>query len=292
MDREATQFEPTAGEEETATKTEGGTDVSTDKGDTQTDETQSDAGGESDSDGGGADQEVGEDGVEAEGKAGDAQGDEVAQSVSEQIAAVKKEILDAMKGDEGTAGADAKVLDSVSIPSFGPQHLEQIQEKFGFDGNQANFVRELVNHAVKGLVGHMQGELSEMRQDKAFESVSGEKEFSDAKGLKSQAYEFLKDFAPQHRANPVLIRKAVIYARGLNAKAQVKAVAGGAERRTKIIGQTRPAGVSAGKNGAGSVRLTAAQESASRIYPGGRAAYVKAIQARGNGSSFEKRAEG
>lgn len=278
------QFESTAGEEEAPVK-EDGTNVPTDETVKEPDETEPVEGAEPDPDGGGEATEAGENGEEAPGEAGEEEGQPA--DLKEQFNTWKEELLRELKGGQEVP-PETEILQKVTLPQkFSEEGLTALEQKFGITEEASPMFRAslpaitaMINHAIGGLVQHYQGEFAGLKFEKALESVSKDKDFQDAPALRKGIDSFLSDFSPVHRANPALIKKAVIYARGLNAKAQVKAAAQGAERKAKILGKTRPSSPSAGNGSAPSIRLSPTQESAATMYPGGRTAYIKHLQAR------------
>ena len=279
------QLEATAGEE--GLEKEGLNDGSADGKAAPVDDSKPEQGGESDSQRGEAVGEAGKDGEAAEGEVVEEEGAEPELTEAERAQALKADILRELKGaPEDEAPED--VLSKLSLPEMNEKNLPVLAQKFGISedmlpGFQAQMpaVTALINHAIGNVVKHFQGQFAGLNYEKAIESLAKDKQFADAPALRAGIDEFMKDFSPVHRSNVNLIKKGVIYARGLSAKAQVRAAADGAERKTKIIGKSKPSSGGGGSTGGKPVALSAAQESASALYPGGRAAYIKHLQSRG-----------
>lgn len=129
----------------------------------------------------------------------------------------------------------------------------------------------VVNH----LREYIDGELAKLRFDSAITDFSKTPGFNDAARYKKDVQEFLGSYEPRHWNNPDLLKKAVFYARGVNAQGTIQRVRADTERNRKIAGAARPA------SPGGSIRkgalppLTPTQREAAMLMPGGEAEYNK-----------------
>jgi len=310
MAKGATQFEATVGEEEGGAEAAGEGAGAGGQGDgfenpknPEAEVAEPGAEGGEGSDAGAGSGEVGEDGKEGEGTAGEVEG--AGDPVTERIQALEAQIAEMKKppkDGEGGPGAQPDVMERVSLPKFTPQIIEGMAEKFGIPeearpvfSSFAPAIGQLINYAVGNVVKHFQGEFASSRYDSALGELSKEKGFEDVPALRKGIDEFMGEWDPIHRSNPALLKKAAIYSRGLNAKSAVARATAGKDRGLKVLASTRPAGASPARSANWqNVAMTPAQKSAAKMYPGGEAAYRKALAARGSGPAksvfFEKQA--
>lgn len=118
-----------------------------------------------------------------------------------------------------------------------------------WQAKQGEYIYKAVMEGVERILNERMGGFE---KSSALSKLSKETGFEDAGRYQKEVDEFLADFSPEHHSNPALLKKAVVYARGLNAKRDLSRVRSDGERNKVISGSGRPAAPSAGNR----VRIT------------------------------------
>lgn len=106
--------------------------------------------------------------------------------------------------------------------------------------------------------------LSKFERGDSIRELSTDPEFSDAMKHRKDIDEFMNGFDPKFRNDPKLLKSAVYYARGKNAKSAVSRARNDGERNRKIAGTFRPSSPSGGKKN-GSRSLNESEKQAMQL---------------------------
>lgn len=235
---------------------------------------ESGAGDGSGADGGAEGGEAGEGGEEGEGDAG-GEAEAPTALTAEQVDAILEKRLaerEAARKDQGAASAR----------ELTEEEWQKKEEEWGGVSRQA--IQSVANMHVQLLnlvMAKMDERLSKFERQDALTSLSKEQGFSDAVSLRPGIEEFMKDFPVNMHSNPGLLKKAVIYARGLGANGRLAAARSAGEKNRKIVGAGRPAAPSSSARRPVGGPLNLTQRAAAALHPGGEAGYRKDLASRG-----------
>lgn len=104
----------------------------------------------------------------------------------------------------------------------------------------------LYNRIKQEIISEMTGRFSKFEKADAISSLSKDPQFADAPKYRKDIDTFLEKFDAKEQSNPELLKMAVIYARGLNAKKREAGIRSDGERNRHINGAARPASSSSG----------------------------------------------
>lgn len=124
------------------------------------------------------------------------------------------------------------------------------------------------------IKAYVDEQLAGLQKDDVVARVAKENGITDHARLKAGVDEFMKDYAPQHHSNPVLIKKALIYARGLTSGKDLQRARSNGERNRQVINKIKGG---TGENRGGQTGLnrplSAQERQAAEMMPGGEKAY-------------------
>lgn len=239
----------------------------------EADENEPQPGGEADPQRGEGAGEAGGVREEAEDGAGDAEGaDDPLKGALARLETAEKELA-ALKGRPAEAPPAPKELSE--------EEWVKKEEEWGVGRNAikqvASMHMSLFNHVNQML----DDRLGRFEVDSSLARLAHEPGFSDVNALRSGIDEFLQDVSPGRRSDPNVLKKAAIYARGLQAASRVNKARNSGERNRRIITKARPAAPSGGVRRPHSAALTPSQRSAAAFHPEGEEGYKRDLAARG-----------
>lgn len=129
---------------------------------------------------------------------------------------------------------------------------------------------KVVNH----LKEYIDSAIAKLSFGSAIDEFAKTPGFQDATRYKKDIQEFLNTYEPKHWTNPEVLKRAVIYSRGLNANANLQKVRNDSERNRKIAGVGRPAAPAGGIRKPALPPLNQAQKEAAALM-GSEAEYNK-----------------
>ncbi len=122
-------------------------------------------------------------------------------------------------------------------------------------------MERVAQHVLKA----MDERFAKFEKAESLRTLSREKGFEDSMRYQKDIDEFLTQYQPQFHSNPTVLKRAVIYARGLHAKDAVTKARNGNERNLRIVQPGgRPGAGGAPVRTGSKVQLTASQKSAAR----------------------------
>jgi hypothetical protein len=250
-----------------STEDQDGPENSEDSQDADAQSEQTDETDENDGANGGGDGEEGGDadqnGGESEGAEGDeGQPDPVVEKVLAALAPTLEKLVP-KKEEDGGGENDVK---SLLLPLPNEQQMAALKEKLTADPAQAvPLVVNLINRAITGLFGQIEGLRADGSLDTAIDSLAADKsgKFRDAAKFRSEIRQRMSKFAAKDRTNKDLLEMAYYAAVGSKAGQIVRKKEQGTEVNRRIAQRTRVASPgAAGKGGKGQQSLTPAQKEA------------------------------
>lgn len=163
-------------------------------------------------------------------------GEEVAPQLD--IDAIKETIRAELKG------ANEKLPEPVKPLS--EEQWVKLEEEWGTPRQTIQKITNQNVQVVNKLMEYIDSKFAKIEVGDVISSVSKEAGFTDATRYRNEIKEFLGDYDPKYWANPILIKKAVTYARGLHAGTNLQKVRVDAEKNKKIAGVARPSSPSGG----------------------------------------------
>lgn len=140
----------------------------------------------------------------------------------------------------------------------------------------------LYNKIKQDIMAEFDKRMGGFEKSSALQSLAKDPKFSDAPKYAKDVDEFIKDYPAQHHSNPELLKRAVIYARGLNIGKTVSKVRNEGERNRTITGAGKPNSPNGGiRNKV--VPLTPIQKKYADSM-GGEAEYRKYMNGKSNGA--------
>lgn len=237
--------------------------------DQEVDKDESIAGGEAGLERGGTHPEDGEDAGALEDEGGaEAEGSE------------PESRLDVKQIEESLLKKFDERLEKMRPPEPPPQPMTEEQwAKHEADwGVPRTTIQKTLDVAIKvqrDMRAYVDEKFSALERDSAISRLAKEQGFADVGRLRSGMDEFLKDFDPKYHADPVLLKKAAIFARGLASQKDIKTMRNSDEKNRQIANRIRPGRSEGGSSHASSRGLTPAQREAAELLEGGEAEYQK-----------------
>lgn len=253
-----------AGSEETidqAVEAKNGAEVKTGK---ETNQDESIQGGETDPVDGGEDQETegngGENGAEASGE------EEITKSEpGVDLAKLEENIL-------------SKIDERMKASPPPPQPITEEQwveheTKWGIPRTAIQKNIDLAIRVKNEMKEYVDSKFATIEKDAAIQSLSKEPGFQNISSLRPGMEDFLKDYDAKNHSNPILLKKAAIYARGLSADKKIQQVRNSNEKNRQVLGRIKTGNSDVpGKNG--TQKLNDSQRQAAELM-GSESEYLK-----------------
>lgn len=185
--------------------------------------------------------EVSEDGKDAEASEGEvAEGSEgPGTKVNSELENFKTEIkAELAKLSPPAAAAEVKPLTE--------EQWVKLEEEWGQPRQTIQRITNQNVKIVKNLTEYIDAKFAKLEVGEAIQEFSKKPGFTDANRYRSDIQEYLQDYEPKHWTNPALLERAVYYARGKNANANIAKVRTDSEKNKKIAGPARPSSPSSG----------------------------------------------
>jgi hypothetical protein len=185
--------------------------------------------------------EVSEDGKDA----GETEGEVVEGSespgtkVNPELAAFKEEI-------KAELAKLAPVAPAAEVKPLTEEQWGKLEEDWGQPRQTIQRITNQNVQVVRKLTEYIDSRFAKLEVGDTIQAVSKEALYTDAPRYQKEIREFIQDYDPKHWSNPELIKRAVIYARGLNANANLQKVRTDTEKNKKIAGPARPSSPSGG----------------------------------------------
>ncbi len=214
-------------------------------------------GGDANPDGG---REIPQDGEVDEGETIEANPKGEEPGVQDQNRVVADEIIKAVKA---SFPIPEKVADTVK-----PMTEEQwvsLEQEWGQPRQTIQKITSQNVQVVNKLIDYIDSKFSKIEVGEAIQNLSKDPGFTDAGRYKDSITDFLSDYEQKHWSNPALLKKAVIYSRGLNANKNVQRARVETERNKKIAGAARPSSPSGGMRRVAAPALTGAHKEVAAI---------------------------
>ena len=221
-------------------------------------------GGDADPDGGGADPEAGADGVEKEGSL-PPEGQEPGVQDNPRIEALERELAE-LKAQRERPEEKPK--------PFTEEEWTKAEHDWGVPRGAIDRITKQNVQVVNKIMDYIDSKMAPLLGSDVIQQVAREPGFSDATRYRNEIRDFMTEFSPQAWSNPALIKKAVVYARGVHASANVNRARGEQERNRRIAGSARPTAPSASGRRTTLPALTADQKQVAEMM-GGEGQYNK-----------------
>lgn len=150
----------------------------------------------------------------------------------------------------------------------------KLEQSVGAPRQTIEFFTNQSVKVVNKMMDYIDSKFAKFEVGDAIANVGKEVGFSDATRYRNEINEFLGDYDTKHWSNPALIKKAVIYARGLNAGKNLTKARTDLERNKKIAGPARPASPATGMKRTSAPALSGAHKEVAAIM-GNEAEYNK-----------------
>lgn len=219
--------------------------------------------------GGGEDQTNGEDaGVLEETAGAEAESPESKSQASVDLSQFKEEILKEIK-------------ETIKPPESAPRQISEEEwaaheQRVGVPRQAIDFFTRQSVQVYEKLKDYVDQQFASLQKDAALSNVAKEAGITDVARLKPGIDEFLKDFDPRHHNNPALLKKAAIYARGLQSQKDIRTVRNSDEKNRQVVNRLKPGRSEGGSAGnPGQKGLTEQQREVAAMLPGGEAEYMK-----------------
>lgn len=193
----------------------------------------------------------------------------------EKEGSVEEEGADTGAPEPDRLGVVEKTLEEIRAkmnekPQEKPQPMtneqwENLETETGMPRRSIEFVTNQNIKVINRLTDLIESRFAKMEVGSAIDSVAKDPQFTDASRYKTEINEFLADYEPRHWTNPALIKKATIYARGLNANKNIQKVRTDQERNLKVAGAARPSSPNSGSKKPAMPALTASQREAATL---------------------------
>lgn len=212
--------------------------------------------------------------IEGDGAGGEEEPDPRDQKIEELTAR-----LDAIEKGGGKGKEEPK--------PWGDEEWTKLMERWELtpdaDGNPRNFGKTALQGVMQMMMGQrqefrdmLQAEMSGFKKEAAIADLSWEKGFEDIKGYRKGMEEFLKDFSPGLHSDKNLLKKALIYSRGLGASGKFRKALNDKEKNRRINAGGVHGKAAPGKGGGGkSVVLSAEQKAAAKSSGMSEQEYIK-----------------
>lgn len=246
----------------------------------QANKNESESGGAADLDGGEKGGEAGKDAGAAEGAAGQEEGGEpepVAFDPEKFQEAILEKVGAMMKPKEPEAPKEltdeqwADLEEKTAMPRASLQYM-------------ANTQAQIIDKIMDKMDEKYGGRLAQFETGSALSTLSKENGFSDASTHQKNVTDFLKDVDPRKHNDPEMLKKAVIYSRGLGMQGKINRVRNEGIKNLQIVGAGRPTSPGGTGAGKGSKPLDEAQRQVAEMM-GGEAEYRK-FMSTGNGPAI------
>ncbi len=227
-------------------------------------------GGDENLNGGGEAPQVGEEGQAEEGTVlPEGEGAEVQSEKTDAVAEIQQFKADIMKTLEEKLKPAPEPAKPLTEEDWAHQEQEWGVPRQAIQ-KQINLAIRVKNEVLEAMESRFaKYELGETIQD--FSKTPG---YADASRYKKEITEFLKDYDTKHWNNPILLQKAVVYGRGMNAKTNLDKVRNEGERNKKIAGVARPSAPGAGARRPSAPALNGVQKEVAAMM-GGESEYNK-----------------
>lgn len=252
----------TAGKDVGDVEEKGGDDASIIENDSDIAKAIDDETGGSDTDGGAEDKKAGEDSGEKEGDLGEekAGGDEV--KPNELIAQLQTKISELEQ--KITQPLPPKPEGPPAVPQITEEEWAKYEEERGIPRTAQTWITNTMVRAVQDLQRHIDQRFAKLDRQEALSSLAKDPEFADANKYPNDVNKYLEKVDPRFHSDPMVLKDAVIWSRGMNFKNGVQKVRDEKEINKRISGVARPASSGGGKSPSKSVTLTPIQKSAAR----------------------------
>lgn len=161
-----------------------------------------------------------------------------------------------------------EVSDKISAPPVKertPEEWAAMEQEYGVPrGAIERFTRQNVTVYNK-IKDEMDARFAKYEMNDALGDLVKEQGFNDAVRYKKDVTAYLSRYETKHWTNPQLLKDAVIYARGLNANANVQKARTDSQRNVVVAGKGRPASPGGGQRRSNPVPLTKEQKEAAEM---------------------------
>lgn len=223
-------------------------------------------GGTADLDGGAEDPQAGKDDSAQEGEVLE-DGEIAGQKGDDRIAIVEKTLKEIHEKLNEQKPEPVKQMTD--------EEWAKLEQQTGAPRSTIEFFTNQNVKVVEKLTQYIDSKLAKLEFDSSLNDFSRTPGFQDAVRYKKDVQEFLSTYEPKHWTNPDLLKRAVIYSRGLHAGENVQKARTDSERNRKIAGAARPASPGGSARKSATPPLTQAQREVASMMPGGEAEYLK-----------------
>lgn len=223
-------------------------------------------GGTADPDGGAKDPQVGKDDSAQEGEI--LEDGEIARSEGDdRIAVVEKTLKEIHEKLNEQKPEPVKQMTD--------EEWAKLEQQTGAPRSTIEFFTNQNVRVVEKLTQYIDSKLAKLEFDSSINDFSRTPGFQDAVRYKKDVQDFLSAYDPKHWTNPELLKRAVIYSRGLHSGENVQRARTDSERNRKIAGAARPMAPGGSARKPATPPLTQAQREVAAMMPGGEAEYLK-----------------
>lgn len=208
-------------------------------------DTQPESGAEPNIDGGAEDQAVGEETGEVEG------------DVSETPEAAKPDPLIEINKviEDKFKSLEEKLKPAEPAPPPIPEEKwVESENKWGVPRTAIQETIRVAMQVKNEIKEYVDAQFAELRKDSIMADVAKQNGIANYKSLEPGINEFLSAFDSKHHSNPELLKRAMFYARGMNAPKDVKRIQANDEKNRQVVNRiktgradVRPSGVNAQK---------------------------------------------
>lgn len=239
----------------------GAIDAAIDQTNQENDKVVDESGGTADTDAGA---EIPKDGEDAEASEGEVvEGSESpGTKVNPELAAFKEEI----KAELAKLAPPPAV--AAEVKPLTEEQWVKLEEEWGQPRQTIQRITNQNVKIVKNLTEYIDAKFAKLEVGEAIQEFSKTPGFTDANRYRNDIQEYLQDYEPKHWTNPALLERAVYYARGKNANANIAKVRTDAEKNKKIAGPARPSSPSSGIKRTAMPALNGAQKQAAEFMGG------------------------